>query len=435
MVEIIKNAFKQPELRRKLLYTLMIIIIFRLGANIPVPFLDPQAIKAIFEGGTASALGLLDVMTGGALSQGTMFAMSITPYINASIIMQLLTVALPPLERMQKEGEEGRKKIQQITRYLTIGLALIQGWGYFLILRSSRINAVKLYNNWQDWLVMFVIIAIFTAGASLIMWLGEQINSKGIGNGISMLLFAGIVSRLPFGVNALIQYWNQGTKYYYIVPAIIVLIVLIIAAIVVMHHAERRIPISYAKRVVGRKMYGGQSSFIPIKVNMSGVMPIIFASSFVMLPDLIRRFVDPASLEGASTSFWAQLAETFSPDGAIYGIALFLLIIAFNFFYVSITYNPIQMANDLRKNNGAIPGIRPGQPTQDFISRVLSKIVLMGGLFLGLVAVMPTIVGAVTSTDLSLGGTSILIVVGVALETTRTLESQMVMRHHKGFLE
>ena len=433
MLDIIKNALKSPELRKKLLYTLLIVVIFRVGSYIPVPFLDPARLGEIM--GDGNLLGYLDMMTGGALSNATLFAMSITPYINASIIMQLLTVAIPPLERLQKEGEEGRKKITQITRYVTIGLALIQALGYYFLLRSPDVNAVTVTTGWHGWLVMATIILVFTAGASLIMWLGERINVHGIGNGISILLFAGIISRLPSAVGSLYGLWQQAlageTQFFYIVPAIVLIFLAIIAFIVVMTNAERRIPVQYAKRVVGRKMYGGQSSHIPIKVNMSGVMPIIFASSFLSIPGTIKALLNNPD----QNTFWNQLAKAFDYTGALYAILYFFLIIGFNYFYVSIQYNPIEMANNLRKSNGAIPGIRPGKPTIEFISKVIGRIVLVGGLFLGAIAVFPIVFSGVTGSNIALGGTSILIVVGVALETVRTLESQMMMRHHKGFLE
>ena len=432
MFNVFKNAFKVPDIRKKLFFTLIIIVLFRLGSVIPVPFLDPSALAQFIQDNEGNLLGYLDVMTGGALSQATVFAMSITPYINSSIIIQLLTVAIPPLERLAKEGEEGRKTITKITRYLTAALALIQAVMFYILLKNQ--GCVQYTDGFTGIITMISIVAIFTAGASLIMWLGEQINEKGIGNGISIILFAGIVSRLPQAIELLIGMWQQalaGDSNYYIYTILVVVIFLaMIVSIVIMTNAERRIPVQYAKRVVGRKMYGGQSSFIPIKVSMSGVMPIIFASSLLAIPATIGAFFPPTE-EG----FYAAFVTAFQYNNWVYAVIYFLLIIAFNYFYVAIQYNPIEIANNLRKNNGAIPGIRPGKPTSDFIMKVISKITLVGALFLGVIAVFPIGFSAVTGTNVSLGGTSIIIIVGVALETVRSLESQMMMRHHKGFLE
>ena len=432
MFETFRNAFKTPDLRKKLLFTFFIIVIFRVGAAIPVPFLDPSAIKELM-GQSGNLLGYIDVLTGGALSQATLFAMSITPYINSSIIIQLLTVAIPPLERLAKEGEEGRKKITKITRYVTVVLALVQALGYYFLLKSK--GAVQFTNGFQGVFVAVVIIATFTAGAALLMWLGEQINEKGIGNGISMILFAGIISRGPAAFGTLWEMFKQGmagqTKYFIIVPAIVVVFIAMIVFIVFVSNAERRIPVQYAKRVVGRKQYGGQSSHIPIKVNTSGVMPIIFASSILAVPGTIGAFFNPSA-----GTFWYNFISVFKYDHWFYAVLYFILIIAFNYFYVAIQYNPIEIANNLRKNNGAIPGIRPGKPTSDFIVKILSKITFIGAIFLAIVAICPIIFNKFTGgANIALGGTSMLIVVGVALETMRSLESQMMMRHHKGFLE
>lgn len=432
MFETFRNAWKIADLRKKLLFTLFIVIIFRIGAAIPVPFIDADSLKALMDDMSANSsnlLGYFNMISGGGLEKATLFAMSITPYINASIIIQLLTVAIPPLERMAKEGEEGRKRIAQITRYTTIVLGLIQATAYFFYLKQSDI---LVYDEGGALVfTAFVIILVLTAGSALMMWLGEQINDKGIGNGISILLFAGIVSRGPSMVMQLYQYLQLGGQYYILVPVVVIIFILIIAFIVLMTDAERRIPVQYAKRVVGRKMYGGQSTHIPVKVNMSGVLPIIFASSFLSIPSTIDMFVNQTP-----GGFWDGFFQAFSPSGALYAVLYFLLIIFFSYFYVSIQYNPIEMANNLKKNNGAIPGIRPGKPTSDFISRIISKVVLIGALFLGVIAILPIVFGAVTGMGgLSLGGTSILIVVGVAIETVRQIESQMLMRHYKGFLE
>lgn len=435
MFDVFKNAFKIPEIRKKLLYTLMIIIIFRIGAAIPVPFLNLSALKEYFislttDANSGNLLSYLDALTGGALSNATLFAMSITPYINASIIIQLLTVAIPPLERLAKEGEEGRRVITKITRFVTIGLALTQAIMYFLMLKNQ--GFVLGAPGLETWLYGVTIVAAFTAGASLTMWLGEQINEKGIGNGISIILFAGIISRATNAGETLIRFWQQGVngekQYFTLVPLIILIFIAMVVLIIIMNNAERRIPIQYAKRVVGRKMYGGQNSHIPVKVSMSGVMPIIFASSLISIPGTIGAFV---KLKG----FWATFVGWFRYDHWVYATLYFLLIIAFNYFYIEIQYNPIEMANNLRKSNGAIPGIRPGRPTTDFLRRVISRITLVGALFLAVIAVFPILFSQLSGANVSLGGTSIIILVGVAQETVRTLESQMMMRHHKGFLE
>lgn len=427
MFETFRNAFKLPDLRKKILYTLFIIVIFRIGSAIPVPFLNISALNSLMSNNSGTLMGYIDTLTGGAFSRATLFALSVTPYINASIIIQLLTVAIPSLERLMKEGDVGRKKIAQITRYTTLFLGLVQGVVYYIYLRNNGV--VKYSNGLTGVWAALVIVAVFTAGATLMMWLGEQINENGIGNGISVLLFAGIVSRGPVIVDAIKKYWSIGGSYYVIVPVIVVLCIAVIGAIVYMNAAERRIPVQYAKRVVGRKMYGGQSSFIPIKVTMSGVMPIIFAVSIVTIPSTVAMWLP-------TTSWWYKFFNTyFSYNSAVYAIVYFLLIIAFNFFYVSIQYNPHEIANNLKKNNGGIPGIRPGKPTSDYIARCLWRISFIGAIFLGLIAILPIILAGVASMNLSLGGTTLLIVVGVALDTSRQLESQMMMRHYKGFLE
>jgi preprotein translocase subunit SecY len=428
-LETIRNAFALPDLRKKLLYTLLIIIIFRIGAAIPVPFINSSALKQLVNptngASTGGIFGYIDVLTGGAFSKATIFAMSVTPYINASIIIQLLTIAIEPLARLQKEGEVGRKKIAQITRYVTVVLGVMQGLFYYLALRNTVTSPNIYVAIWKA----VVIIAVFTAGTALMMWLGEQINEKGIGNGISVLLFAGIISRVPAAYNYLFGktgLLSLGGVYYAIVPGIVILAVLVVAAIVFMNNAERRIPVQYAKRVVGRKMYGGQSTFIPIKVTMSGVMPIIFASSIVAIPGTIMQLF---SLQKNWFFSW------FNYNSWLYAVIYFVLIIGFNYFYVNIQYNPHEIANNLKKNNGGIPGIRPGKPTSDFIKRLLYRITLIGALFLGLIAILPILLSATTGTSIALGGTTLLIVVGVALDTMRQLESQMMMRHYKGFLE
>lgn len=431
MFSTFRNALKVQDLRKKIFYTFFIIIIFRIGSAIPVPFLDTAVLKNMVGGSTANFFDYLNVLTGGAFSSATLFAMSITPYINASIIMQLLTVAIPSLERLAKEGIEGRKKLNKITRYVTTILGLVQAFAYYLLLRNQNAVPGDYRTGFMGVWIAIVIIGVFTTGTALIMWLGEQINEKGIGNGISMILFAGIISRAPQAVKLLYQYIKTGeTKYYFLVPIVVIIFILMICFIVIMTNAERRITIQYAKRVVGRKMYGGQSSHIPIKVSMSGVMPIIFASSLISIPTTIGSFVNPKP-----GGFWATFLTWFRYDNWPYAIIYFILIIAFNYFYIAIQYNPIEMANNIRKNNGAIPGIRPGKPTSEFISKVLGKITFIGAIFLAIIAIFPIIFGQLSGMNIALGGTSILIIVGVALETGRQLESQMMMRHHKGFLE
>ena len=402
MFTTLRNAWRIPELKKKIVYTLMIIILFRLGAAVPVPFLDASALNQMVSAG--SLLGYLDILSGGAFASATIFALSITPYITSSIVIQLLTVAIPALERLAKEGEDGRKKINKITRYTTLGLALLQAFAYYTMLRN-QFHAVNYTSGFAGVFSALVIISTFVGGALLIVYLGERIDENGIGNGISLILFSGIVSRGLFLV--------------------------LIVAIIIMTNAERRIPVQYAKRVVGRKMYGGQSTFIPVKVNMSGVMPIIFASSLLAIPGTIAAFTSPDP-----NSFAGRMLYSFNTNTILYAVLYFVLILAFNYFYVAIQYNPIEMSNNLRNNSGTIPGIRPGRPTSDFIARIIAKITLIGGLFLGIVATLPILLGKFTpGLNVSLGGTSVIIVVGVALDTFRQLESQMMMRHYKGFLE
>ncbi len=431
MFQVFRNAWADPALKRKILYTLLIVIIFRVGSAIFVPFLDSGAVKQLMGEGTI--LNYLDTLTGGSLSNGTLFAMSITPYINASIIIQLLTVAIPALERLSKEGSEGRKKINKITKFVALGIAIFQAVAFYIGLRN--IKAVHYMNGFDGVLAAITIVSCFVAGASLITWLGDQITAKGIGNGISMILYAGIISRVPtMVINLFAQIQTDTAKNWVFVPMILVIYVLMIGFVILMTNAERRIPVQYAKRVVGRKIYGGQSNHIPIKVAMAGVMPIIFASSIVSLPATIGYFFGVTPQSG--TPFWSDFIGLFSTNNIVYAIIYFFLILFFNYFYVSMQYNPVQIANDLKKNNGAIPGYRPGKPTSDFIHNSLSKITLVGAIFLAIIAIFPIIFSALTGLQgLSLGGTTILIVVGVALETVRALESQMMMRHHKGFLE
>ena len=379
-------------------------------------------------------LSYMNTLSGGAFSNATLFAMGITPYINSSIIIQLLCVAIPPLERLAREGEAGRRKISAITRYVTVGLGIIQGTAYYFYLLNSK---VTLYNSgFELWFSAIVIILVFTAGTAVMMWLGEQINSHGIGNGISILLFAGIVAQFPQIINTLGQYWNLAvngsTQFFFLVPLWVVLFVAVVWIITFMQDSERRIPIQYAKRVVGRKMYGGQSSHLPIKVALGGVLPIIFARSILSIPSTINLFLKIPAGEG----FWGAFFAAFSTTGWLYMVLYFLFIIMFAYFYTSIQYNPVEMANNLKANNGTVPGIRPGAPTADYIRKILSRITLIGAMFLAVIAMIPLIYGAASGMgQMSIGGTSIIIVVGVALETVKQLESQMMMRHYKGFLD
>ena len=438
MIQTLINAWKVADLRKKILYTAFIILVFRIGAAIPVPFVEISG-GLITDVNANNFMTYLSMMTGDAFNYGTLFAMSITPYINASIIIQLLTVAIPALEKLAKEGEEGRKKLSSITRYTSVALALMQSTAYFFYIRSrdyltTDANGAKYTGFWAVFQALAIILC-YTAGSTFIMWLGEQINEKGIGNGISIILFAGIVSRMPTTIYGLYTYLDRGGAYFAIVPIAAISLILMVAFIVWMDNAERRIPVQYAKRVVGRKMYGGQNTHMPIKVNMCGVLPIIFASSILSLPPTIQMFVKVK--EGG---FWEGFFKIFESTHWVYGIMYFVLIIFFAYFYAAIQYNPIEMANNIRKNSGAIPGIRPGKPTSDYITKVLSRLTLVGALLLSVVALYPILFSQITGAfkhqvSLSLGGTSVIILVGVALETVKQLESQMMMRHYKGFLD
>lgn len=437
MFQTMRNAWKTPELRKKLLYTLLIVVIFRLGCAIPVPFLNPERLSDMVSGG--NIFSYLDMLSGGALSKGTVFALSIQPYINASIIVQLLTYALPPLESLQKEGEEGRKKLQKITGGVALAISLVMSYAYYLTMRNQ--GAVVYTSGFDGVFAAIVIISVFTAGSNLIVWLGNLVNENGIGNGISIILFAGIVARVPSDVVGMFELTKTDKNYIFLILLVLLIYVIMIGFIVLMNNAERRIPIQYAKRVVGRKQYGGQNTHIPIKIAMSGVMPIIFAMAFMSIPQTLEMFIarpDPTLID--EWTFWQKFyngfLNFFNYSGGWYAVIYFILIIAFNYFYVSMQYNPIEIANNLRQNNGGIPGIRPGKPTSDFIQRVLSKITLIGAVCLGIIAIFPILFNmAVPEMRISMAGTSILIIVSVALETVRTLESQMMMRHHKGFLE
>ena len=425
MFKTLRNAWAIKEIRNKIFFTIFILLVFRVGSVIPVPFINVDALKT----NSNDFFNYLSILTGGGLQYGAIFALSVTPYINSSIIVQLLTVVFTKLQEWSKVGEEGQKKLAQLIRYVTIGLAVIQGIAYYIYLERSNFLTVK--GTFAEIYAGIVLVAVFTAGSALVMWRGEQIDAKGIGNGISMILFAGIISRAP---DAAAYLWGMiGLKQYVQVAAVIIIFLAVILFVVWMTAAERRIAVQYAKRVVGNKMYGGQNTHIPIKVNMSGVMPIIFASSILMLPTMILSFMGTPN-PGFQESF-AKVLGLFSVQGIFYAVVYFLLIIGFAYFYATIQFNPVEMANNLRKNGGAIPGIRPGQPTTDFISKILSRITLLGALFLSVVAILPIIVCNVGKINIALGGTSMLILVGVALDTVRSLESQMMMRHYMGFLD
>lgn len=427
MLETLRNAWKIPDLRKKILFTIAMLLVFRVGSVIPVPFLDAEEFARIINQG-GSLLGMFDIMTGGALKLASIFAMSITPYINASIIMQLLTVAIPRLEQLAKEGEEGRKIIGQYIRYGTVVLGFIQAVGLYFGMRSSLTDGGSLIS-------FITVVLTFTAGTAFLMWLGEQITEKGIGNGISLLIFAGIVSRGPSGAVALVNLYNSKTVGVGIfgvlsILGILFMFLVVITLVIYINQAERRIPVQYAKRVVGRKMYGGQSTHIPIKVNLAGVIPIIFAMSIMAFPSTIASFVAPQStnwfvvlLKNATSQWW-------------YAVVYALLIMFFTFFYTIIQFNPIEIANNMKKNGGFIPGIRPGKPTSDYISRVLNRITWFGGLFLAVITVFPYVLDPIFGIkNMFFSGTALLILVGVALDTVKQIESQMLMRHYKGFLE
>ena len=439
MISTFINAWKVADLRKKMLFTALIVLIFRIGAAIPVPFTNISGDNGIIDPTGETFMNYLSMMTGEAFAYGTIFALSITPYINSSIIIQLLGVVIPALEKLSKEGEEGRKKIAAITRYTTIGLALLQSTAYFIYLRAQGYVVTdaegNLFTGFAAVLQGLAVILCLTAGSCFVMCLGEQVNEKGIGNGSSIILFAGIVSRLPTLGYMMYAHLIQGGAYYALVPIVAVCLLAMIAFIVWMDNAERRIPVQYAKRVVGRKMYGGQSTHIPLKVNMSGVLPVIFASSILSLPPTVEMFLKDDTKEK-----FAGFFELFTTSHWFYSVIYFFLILFFAYFYASIQYNPVEMANNIRKNSGMVPGLRPGKPTSDYIKKILGRMTLLGALLLSVVALFPNIITLFTNLigsplTLSLGGTSLIIVVGVALETVKQLESQMMMRHYKGFLD
>ena len=424
MLKTISQAWKVAEIRSKMIFTLLMLVVFRIGSNIPVPNINRAVLSEMFTG-EAGLFDLFDLFSGGAFSNFTIFALSITPYITASIIVQLLTMAFPYFQRLAQEGTEGRKKMAQITRYLTVVLGLIQATGLTIgLFRKAVIDTSVFY--------IIVVILVLTAGTAFLMWLGEQINDKGIGNGISLIIFAGIVARIPSGIRSLTTSVQDGAISAVTLVILVVLAVLVIAGVVMIQEGQRRIPVQYAKRVVGRKMYGGQSTHIPIKVNQSGVIPIIFSLSLLSFPLTITYFFP-------NTAFTEWVTKWLSPSGNpgvwIYGVLNIILIIAFTYFYTGITFNPNEVANNLKANGGFIPGIRPGKATEDYLNKVMSRITIVGAIFLALVATLPTIISVLTSLQIHFGGTSLLIAVGVALETVRALENQMLMRNYQGFLK
>ena len=428
MIQTIRKAWGIPELRKKIIFTALILLIFRIGNAIPVPYVDTALLADYINQLSTTVLGLYNVMSGGAFAEATVFALGVQPYINSSIIIQLLTIAIPALERMARDGgEEGKKKIQSITRYATVAIAILQGWGYFMLMKNYGI----LGSHTGIWPAL-VIIASFIAGSSFVMWMGEQITEFGIGNGISIILFAGILSRVPSMVSSMVSGLQAGTLAWWAAVLVVIGILALVVLITWVNGAERRIPVQYAKRQVGRKMYGGQASTLPMKVNMSGVLPIIFAQSIAMIPSTIAAFCK----QPAEGTFWYGFLNAIDTKSVLYMIFYFLMIIGFSYFYSTIQFNPIEISNNLKKNGGFIPGFRPGKPTADFIKKVLNKVTLFGAIYLGVVAILPLIIGkVVNNASLSIGGTSVIIVVGVALETVQALESQMLMRQYRGFLE
>lgn len=462
MLETMRNAWKIEDIRKKLQFTFVILLLYRIGNAIPVPYVDTALLGQYFQQMGNTVLGLWNTMSGGAFSQATIFALSIQPYINASIIIQLLTIAIPALERLAKEGgEEGKKKIASITRYSTVGIALIQGWAYYMLIKNNGMLTSEGEGIWAA----LVIIMTFTAGSAIIMWLGEQITEFGVGNGISIILFASIVSRFPTAIGTMVTnlanwlkirsgeltldvlteagYTTDNAQYIldtalspWLLAVMLVGALAMIVLIIIVNDAERRIPVQYSKRVVGRKMYGGQSTNLPLKVNMSGVLPVIFAQSVASLPATICML---CGVTQDSEGFWGGFLRVFNSSSVLYAVVYLLLIIFFAYFYSTIQFNPIEVSNNLKKNGGFIPGIRPGRPTGEYLSKVLNKVTLFGAIYLAIIAVAPIVISifstAAANSGLSLGGTSIIIVVGVALETVRAIEAQMLMRNYKGFLD
>ncbi len=423
MWETIKNAWKIEDLRKKMIFTLAMLLVYRIGSFVPVPGIDVSLFQQVIDKG--GLLGFFNIISGGAFAKFTIFAMSITPYINSSIIMQLLTAAIPKLERLSKEGEEGRKKIAQYTRYFTVILAFVQAFG--ITYGLARTSGALLQNNFWSYMVISLTL---TAGTAFLMWMGEQITEKGIGNGISLIIFTSIISRAPLAVIQLFRMAFQTNDISpLLLPVIAIFMLALIAGVIFIDLGQRRIPVQYSKRVVGRKMYGGQSTHIPMKVNSSGVLPIIFAVSILAVPQTIAQFMSQDS------GFVTWVTKYFSQSSALYAILYALMIIFFTYFYTQITFNPVEISNNLKQYGGFVQGIRPGKPTSDYLMKISNRLTLVGAIFLAMVAILPIVVAAITGVAMSFGGTAILIVVGVALETSKQLESQMLMRHYKGFLK
>ncbi len=419
------NAWKVPDIRKKIIFTLLMMVVFRLGCAIPIPGIDATVLASLFEGAEDGLLGMFDLFSGGAFKNFTIFALSITPYITASIILQLLTIAIPALEQLSREGLEGRKKIVRLTRYLTVVLALIQAIGLTVGLFNSAVIDKGAFS-------LITIILVLTAGTAFLMWLGEQINEYGIGNGISMVIFAGIIARVPSAIQTMIDGMKNGTLGILTAILFVVFAFFVVLGVIMVQQGGRKIPVQYAKRVVGRKMYGGQSSHIPIKVNQAGVIPVIFAMALLAFPLTITYFV-PNSGFSAFISKW--LSPNGNPGVWIYCLLYFFLIIGFTYFYTAITFNPGEVAMNLKANGGFIPGIRPGQPTVQYLTNVMTRITFVGAIFLGAVAVLPTLISYFLNLDIGFGGTSLLIAVGVGLDLMKQIENQLVMRNYSGFLK
>jgi preprotein translocase subunit SecY len=418
MLSTLKDAWKIPDLRRKIIITLALLFVYRLGSFIPVPFIDTEQLSSLVDDG--GIFGLFNILSGGNFGNFTIFAMSITPYINASIIMNLLAFAIPALERLQKEGEEGRKKLAQYTRFLTIALALIQALGMSLSFGDILVERTA-FN-------VFVVVLCITSGTAFLMYLGEQITENGIGNGISLIIFVSIISRIPSGITTMYDYVTVGTLSVISLILFAVFVVVVVFGVVAIQEGQRRIPVQYAKRVVGRKMYGGQSTHIPMRVNMAGVIPVIFASSLTLFPATISSFFP-------NSGFANWISTYFAWGSWLSNIIYVVLIIAFTYFYTAVTFNPFDIADNIKKQGGYIPGIRPGKPTVEYLTRIMNRLTLFGGIFLAVIAVIPIFVGNIMGVSLQFGGTSLLIVVGVAMESVKQIEAEMMMRHHQGFLK
>ena len=425
MLKTVSQAFKVPEMRKKIIFTILMLVVFRIGSTIPVPGIDRTVLAQIFSGDNG-LFNLFDLFSGGSFSNYTIFALSITPYIKASIIIQLLAMAFPYFERLAQEGAEGRKKMAQITRYLTVVLALIQATGLTIGLFRQAVATQNAFN-------FIVIIMVLTAGTAFLMWLGEQINDHGIGNGISLLIFAGIISRIPTDIRKIWDQYRDGGISILALILFAVFAIVVILGVILINQGTRKVPVRYAKRVVGRKMYGGQSTHIPLKVNQAGVIPVIFALSLLQFPLTITYFLRSDS--GFTTFVNKWLSPSGSPGVWVYAILNILLIIAFTFFYTSATFNPIEVAQNLKSNGGVIPGINPGRATVGYLQKTMNRLALVGALFLAIIATLPTLISQYTGMNIRFGGTSLIIVVGVAIETMKALENQMVMRNYKGFLK